>query len=171
MKYWSGSVWVLTISYVVVMLVMIMLGVYFICNSSQSKYLGVTMLLVSGIMIIGLIYVWLCYPRRIWLEKGDVKVERIVRPLTIPVEDIANARCLSDYDRKGIMRVVGNGGIAGYTGEYKSSTIKRFSMSAYNLKDLMLIELRSGKRYVFSYDPDDKSGRSLTNLPGLVGKA
>lgn len=164
MKHWSTSVWIMTVFYILVMIAFFFLGSHFKTHELRLSDIWWAFTATGAVFLCGLAYTVLVYPFRIWVENRQIRVKRVIKPLKIAFDDINRIKVLTDIDKKRFYKVAGNGGLAGYTGEYRCSTLGRFSLSAYNLKNLILIELKSGKRYVFSYDPTDISATSLTNL-------
>lgn len=164
MKYWSVSVWIMTVFYIIIMLAFFFLGSYLKMHDLRLSEIWWIFTAIGAIFLCGLIYTIMTYPFRIWVENRQIRVSRVIKPLRISFEDINRIKVLTEIDKNGFSKVTGNGGLAGSSGEYRCPALGRFAMSAYNLKDLILIELKSGKRYVFSYDPSDLSATSLTNL-------
>lgn len=77
---------------------------------------------------------------------------RIIR--LIGYTNLNNISAIEEYCSKqlsGAIRTFGNGGLFGYTGYYSSSKIAKFQMIAINTKDLALVTLDNGKKYVINY--------------------
>ena len=75
-------------------------------------------------------------------------IKRIVASKVIPLSEIESAE---PYQRTmNFVRTCGSGGFLGYWGWYHNQELKHFFVYATNLNQLVLVRLRSGRKYVIS---------------------
>ena len=88
-------------------------------------------------------------PNYFYIEKDLIIVKFFLGKKVL--DDIHSIRPIEDADLKGIVRSIGNGGLMGYTGYFRSKVLGNFQMLAVNKNELALVTLNNGKQYVINY--------------------
>lgn len=88
------------------------------------------------------------------LEVGDgrIVVVRRYNSVVLRREEIVSVRQLSPQECRGTIRLMGNGGLFGYTGTYWARSIGRFSLYTTSMRNLFLIETTTHGRVVVGCD-------------------
>ncbi len=87
-------------------------------------------------------------------------IVRLLRKKAIPLAEIAVAIPFS-IKNKQMWRLCGAGGFAGFWGWYSVSGIGRFFLYATRLDTLLLIQLKSGRKYLVSCEDPAKMARFI----------
>lgn len=114
--------------------------------------------IIFGIGIVVLLFtVYLLRPRAYSINKGKaVIIEKLVKPIAIPIDDILEIRKV-DYKRLTlVLRVFGSYGIWGYFGVYHSQYYGYVNVQASNLKDTVFIATRKKRIYIMSPEDPEK---------------
>ena len=99
-------------------------------------------------------------PHYYYIEKDLIIVKFFVGKKVL--DDIRSIRLIEEVDLKGIVRSIGNGGLMGYTGYFRSKELGDFQMLAVNKHELALVTLNNGKQYVINY-PHELFENKLSN--------
>ena len=99
-------------------------------------------------------------PNYFYIEKDLIIVKFFLGKKVL--DDIHSIRPIEDADLKGIVRSIGNGGLMGYTGYFRSKELGDFQMLAVNKHELALVTLNNGKQYVINY-PHELFENKLSN--------
>lgn len=100
-------------------------------------------------MILAILYLITRMPIGISINTDSIKVKRLVGYSTLT--NVKTVSPIDPQDFSEAIRTFGNGGIFGYTGYYSSPKIGKFQMIAINTKELALVTLDNGKKYVINY--------------------
>lgn len=143
--HWSGSVRAITM---VTLIVLIGTGFYLETKIWPEgilwlKYLLITV--ISGTILIGLGYM----PIRLKADNEKITVSRLFGPLKIPVDEITETRILQESDISYSIRLFGSGGLFGFLGLFKNTSLGKYTMYATDLNHLLFIRTRN-KKYVLS---------------------
>ena len=114
-------------------------------NSNTSFFIRIMDLPI----IILLLYSIIRMPLGVSVREDSIRIIRL-----IGYTNLNNISAIEEYCSKqlsGAIRTFGNGGLFGYTGYYSSSKIGKFQMIAINTKELALVTLDNGKKYVINY--------------------
>ena len=108
----------------------------------------------GGLIVMGAIFALLCAtglrtPRYVYIEKELIIVKFYLGSKVLA--DIESVRCITKDELVGGFRLFGNGGFFGYTGWYYKKYIGRFYLMAVNYKELAIVTLTNGKKYVINY--------------------
>ena len=143
--------------------------------------------ILTSVLTMVLIPIVLCV---IWFVEGDVKAlialpiwlllmvgvilrtpryfriehDRIVVQLFLGSKSLEGIRSICPIDSfalKGGVRLFGNGGLMGYTGYYRKRGLGNFQMLAVNRRELALVTLDNGKRYVINYPKELLNSKEL----------
>lgn len=143
--HWSGSVRAITI---VTLIVLIGTGFYLETKIWPEGMLWLKYLLrtvISGTILIGLGYM----PIRLKASKERITVSRLFGSLTIPVDEILEAGILQKTDISDSIRLFGSGGLFGFLGLFRNTSLGKYTMYATDLDHLLFIRTRN-RKYVFS---------------------
>jgi hypothetical protein len=114
-------------------------------------------LFFTGITAIFLVVIfaamYMLRTKTIDIGSSGIVIDRSIKPVTIPYQEIKSVTLLSKQDMGRVVRTFGNGGLFGYTGLYYNK--KHGSMTWYctNRKSYILIEKNDEKKIVIT--PDD----------------
>ncbi len=119
---------------------------------------GLIMCFTEGIpWLLLLVYVLVCIgllvgcritaPNSMTVSQSGVVISRYVGSIVIPAYKIVSVKKLDDGIK--FVRLAGNGGLFGYTGDYRNRKLGRVKVYATDLKGLVLIET-SDVKYVVS---------------------
>lgn len=91
-----------------------------------------------------------------WYEIGDVSlvIRKGYGSIKIPLGEISKVRKLTDEDMKGVIRLMGIGGLFGYGGLFRTEKLGKFRM--YSTKSTGLVLIEAEEPFVLS--PDDPEG-------------
>lgn len=107
---------------------------------------------------------WGLAPRGFSLEGSSLRVERPLRPVTIPLSEVREAGLLPDGATRGALRIGGSGGLFGFYGWFWNRSLGGFRMYASRAKELVRVDTVAG-RFVLSPEPRDRF------LEALLGRA
>lgn len=129
-------------------LVVLLFAIPFIWQDEQKPlepWVAITILTAFlALLFSGLFY---C-PRYIAITPDTLIIKRIVASKVIPLSEIESAE---PYQRTmNFVRTCGSGGFLGYWGWFHNQELKHFFVYATNLNQLVLVRLRSGRKYVIS---------------------
>lgn len=88
-------------------------------------------------------------PRYFYIEKDFIIVKFFLGSKVL--EGVSSVRPILKGELKGTIKSWGNGGLMGYTGHFESMYIGKFQIYAVNKKELALVTLANGKKYVINY--------------------
>jgi hypothetical protein len=94
-------------------------------------------------------------PRSFAVEGGQVRIERPLRPIAIPVRRIRSAGLLPPGALRGALRLGGSGGLFGYYGRFWSRTLGAFRLYATRREGLVRIDTPD-ERFVLSPDAPER---------------
>jgi len=92
-------------------------------------------------------------PRGFALGDGELRIERFLLPVRIPLRSIRSIGPLPEEQAAGMLRVGGSGGLFGHFGRYWSRRLGAFRMYASRRNGLVLLET---DREVFVLSPGDR---------------
>lgn len=100
--------------------------------------------LLAGVLAAALLW----WPIGVAVGHDRLKLVRLWRPVVIDRANITDCRKLNREDMWRTIRICGSGGYLGYWGLFRNPQIGTFTMHTLGGRDLLLIECRSGKKYV-----------------------
>jgi hypothetical protein len=142
------ALWILLISESVFFIYLFLVIIPF---SALSLFFA---LLMPSISIIVLVIPYLFKPKGFRLTSKELKIERLLKPVTVPYVKISNIQ-MGKWTWKAI-RLGGSGGLYGYFGLFHFFGIGRVWMYATNRHKMVLIVTKQGKKYGLSPEnPED----------------
>ncbi len=111
------------------------------------------LILPNAILPVLILFTWLYSPYAYSVTQDAVLVHRKMGNFTIPIKDI---RIVNTLDKKAMgwpIRLMGNGGLFGYTGWYTSSPQGRMRWFVRQQKNYVVIIMNNERKYVLS--PND----------------
>jgi hypothetical protein len=103
-------------------------------------------------------------PRGFSLNDIELTVDRALKPATIKVSDITEARRLSDPEHKGSLRLLGASGFYGHYGLFWNRTLGKYRLYACRSTDLVLVRTAKALFVLGPDSPDD----FLSDLTALL---
>jgi hypothetical protein len=144
--------WVITISSCALLGFVSYISVSRILDSAEFS--GYAVHVVSLVICITTgIGTWLYAPSSYEVTRQELIVRRPATNKRFLLSEIVSARLLDKSEMKGTIRTFGVGGLFGYYGKFASSSLGPFTMYGTQMRKLLLIHLRSGKKVIIS--PDD----------------
>jgi len=98
---------------------------------------------------------WSLAPRAFAVEASQVRIERPLRPIAIPVRSIRSAGLLPEGALRGALRLGGSGGLFGYYGRFWSRGLGAFRLYATRRDGLVWIDTPD-ERFVLSPDAPER---------------
>ncbi len=123
-------------------------------------------ILIEASMIGMVIFSYLLSPRGYTIDKANLTVVRWLNPVVIPLVSISKMEPATDKLLDDSIRLLGNHGLWGCYGKYRSSKLGTYYLYARNLKHLILLD--SEKRYVIA---PEKPQEFLQDLNKAVAAA
>jgi hypothetical protein len=110
-------------------------------------------------LLLGAIF-FFCFalsPRNYELTATELKINRLFKPVRIPVSQIKNVELITEPEKlaKNTIRTFGVGGLFGYFGKFWHAELGNMTWYLKNFKNVLLIELTEGRKILLS--PDDAS--------------
>ena len=101
-------------------------------------------------------------PHYFYIEKNRIVVKLFLGSKVL--EDIHSIHPIGNVFLKGCVRSLGNGGLMGYTGYFRTLKLGSFQMLAVSKKQLVLVTLNNGKKYVINYPYEllDKNEKDMS---------
>lgn len=138
-------------------LVLIVVDVFYLFMSPDDTEQVVAAIVVAVIAVVTSGYTFATSPQCIVVDNEGVGIRQRVGGRFLPKSEIKSVEW---YDKDGKsfkldktnIRVVGNGGMFGYTGRWRNKEIGNFHIYARALSGLVLFELTDGKKVVVSCD-------------------
>lgn len=90
------------------------------------------------------------------IDAGHINVERKMGQFSISRAEIEKISIVNDSELGRTWRMMGNGGIFGYTGWFSSANYGKMRWFVTSREKYILIQMYSGKKYLLS--PDDCTG-------------
>ena len=109
----------------------------------------VTALIALPLWLLLMVGVTLRTPRYFCIEKERIIVKLFLGSKVL--QGIRSIRPIDSFALKGGIRLLGNGGLMGYTGYFRKRELGNFQMLAVSKKELALVTLDNGKQYVINY--------------------
>ncbi len=101
--------------------------VRFISVAACAISIGIAVAVQSAVLgCLFALIIALCYafsPRGYVISEGSVFVKRLIGSVRIPLDAIRHVRAADSEDRRGCIRVFGNGGLFGYYGVYRTARL------------------------------------------------
>lgn len=94
-------------------------------------------------------------PRAYRIEGRSIVVKRLVGNVNVPLDGIRAARRINADDLRGCIRLFGSGGLFGYYGLFRTSSLGRCTWYVTNRKNAVVV-IGASKTTVYS--PDDVDG-------------
>ncbi|MGI9191868.1 MAG: PH domain-containing protein [Chitinophagaceae bacterium] len=108
------------------------------------------LILPNAILPVIILFTWLYSPYAYSVTQDAVLVHRKMGNFTIPIKDI---KVVNTLDKKAMgwpVRLMGNGGLFGYTGWYTSSPQGRMRWFVRQQKNYVVIIMNNERKYVLS---------------------
>lgn len=101
------------------------------------------------------VLIFLCFvcglyfcPKYVEVSNSLLTIGKLISKKIIPLADIAS---VTPYQRTmNFVRTIGSGGFMGYWGHYRNQELGKFFVYATRMDQLILVTLKSGKKYVIS---------------------
>jgi hypothetical protein len=154
---WSTGVILITF----ISLLFIIGGVVFILLSHAPSV--VLQWGIAGVIIVPVLWVATWTPISLSLRGDQLVMKQLIGGITIPVDTIENIQPIDSTWLKGSIRLFGSGGLFGFLGRFRNSTLGRYTMYVTAQKNLLLIQTPD-KTYVFN-------ARQSAELIALVKKS
>ena len=106
-----------------------------------------------GTLIIILSYAY--SPRGYAISERSIIVKRLIGNVHIPLDGIREVRTASTDDYRGCIRLWGSGGLFGYYGLFRTSTLGKSTWYMTNRRDVVVV-ITGAKRVLFSPDDVDR---------------
>ena len=106
-----------------------------------------------GALLLVATYAW--SPRSYTIAERSILVKRLIGTARIPLDGIREARIATPDDFRGCLRLLGNGGLFGYYGQFSTTKLGECKWYVTNRSNAVVIVTRTGTT-VFS--PDDADG-------------
>jgi len=123
-----------------------------------SRYPSATtraVLLVTALIpLIAFVVGALLAPRGYAVGGGRLTIERLVRPIEIPLASIRSVERFDGEQLTGASRILGSGGFFGYYGRFRNRTIGDFRMYATRGEGYVLV--RAAHPYILTPDSPDR---------------
>lgn len=134
-------------------------GIPWLVGREAPEILG--FLLLLPLLLLGVaLACWALAPRGFALEGNELRVERPLRPVSIPLASIRSVHLLGPGALRGSLRLGGTGGLFGNTGLYWSRSLGSYRMYATSARRLVLLDTAGG-RLVLSPDPPDRFAEAV----------
>ena len=117
---------------------------------------------IGGILIVAVVFAPLEYA----VDDVGVLVKRIGPRIRILHHEIAAIRALSRREMGFSLRLCGSGGFFGFFGRFWSARLGKHRAYCTNMRDLVLIECRDGRKFVLSPHPAGAFVEAVTNACG-----
>ena len=124
-------------------------------NEADKSYLPYFVLLCLMLWV-AFAYCILFWVKGYSLAEGQLVIQRQWKNKTYALSEIKSANYITKKDRGFVIRVMGTGGIFGYTGYFTSKQHGRMQWFVTNQEKLIVVELTNGKFICIS--PDDTDG-------------
>ncbi|MBU3675624.1 MAG: hypothetical protein FGM54_00345 [Chitinophagaceae bacterium] len=108
------------------------------------------LILPNAILPVLILFMWLYSPYAYSVTQDSVLVHRKMGNFTIPVKDIKTVNTLDKKAMGWAIRLMGNGGLFGYTGWYTSSPQGRMRWFVRQQKNYVVIIMNNERKYVLS---------------------
>ncbi len=106
-----------------------------------------------GALLLVATYAW--SPRSYTISARSILVKRLIGTARIPLDGIREARIATPDDFRGCIRLLGNGGLFGYYGQFRTARLGKCTWYVTNRSNAVVVVTRAGTT-VFS--PDDAVG-------------
>jgi len=121
---------------------------------------------VAALVTVILGVTWSLAPRAFAVEDGQVRIERPLRPIAIPIRSIRSAGLLPRAALRGALRLGGSGGLFGYYGRSWSRSLGAFRLYATRRDGLVRVDTPD-ERFVLSPEaPERFLEEVLARAPG-----
>jgi hypothetical protein len=121
----------------------------------DKSYMWLTAV-IGVVLIILFIGCYLFMPKSYTLNDGNLSIQRLKGDAAFSISEIASAKAITKIDMGVTIRIMGNGGIFGYTGFFTNKTFGRMNWFVTDKDKMIIIALTNGKHIVIS--PDDTEG-------------
>ena len=152
---WDRSVKGLTIF----VLLIILIGITFVSFSIMNGSIASDNTLLPWIgIIIGVLSIVIAYimrPLRYKVGQSIIIIDRPIGNIEIRKTDIQRVQLLDRSAFGKSIRGFGVGGLFGYMGKFYSKSMGHYTAYVTNRNNLVLIKLKSGKKYLISPDKTD----------------
>jgi hypothetical protein len=119
-------------------------------------------LIVLGILLIVLfIACYIYWPKNYQINNGELIVKRLISEKRFLLSDITKAEYVSKLQMGWALRILGNGGIFGYTGFFTNKTFGRMNWFVTDKDKMIVLALTNGKHIVVSPDDTEEFLKSL----------
>src|ERR1022692_3601233 len=113
---------------------------------------GVFMGCVGAMLLVA---TYACSPRSYAISERSILVKRLIGTVRIPLDGIREARIATPDDFRDCIRLLGNGGLFGYYGQFRTARLGECTWYVTNRSNTVVVVTRTGTT-VFS--PDDADG-------------
>jgi hypothetical protein len=128
---------------------------YVLRTQPDQSYLWL-MIVIAVLLPLIFIGCYLLYPKSYTVTNSSLQINRPIGALTIDKKDIKSGEFIPKKDMGVALRMLGNGGIFGYTGYFTTKQLGRMLWYVTYQEKMVLITLTSGK--IICVSPDDVTG-------------
>ncbi len=170
MRYAAPWDWTIRITTAVVTGLLVLLGggvsiAGWLAGGSEFAAIGAFIALAFGT---ALLLVRALAPTGFAIGAGQVRIERRLRPLAIPLARIRAAGPVPDRSLARALRLGGSGGLFGWYGRHWTRALGEFRIYATRMRGLVQLDTPEG-RWVLSPEPPDRFlAELLASAPGAV---
>ena len=130
--------------------------IFFILFMFQLKDMGPIMLIPIFILIPIILFTFLYQPLGYELTMDNIEIHRRINKFYIPKNEIDSISHISGSELGNTWRMMGNGGLFGYTGYFHSSNLGKMRWFVTQRNHYVIIRKTDGKKILIS--PDDPDG-------------
>ncbi len=160
--YTDRAVYVIT-SLILLFLIGVFITFYFLIPKINALF--IINLLIAFIPIV-LTYIY--SPQQYILEHEVLTIEKVIGSLNIKKSDVKKITKIEKDDLNGTIRLFASGGMFKYFGKFSNHKLGKFEMYSGSVKqNLVLIELKSGRKIVISPDNPDTFIDEFRNVKSI----
>lgn len=108
--------------------------------------------IVGCLLLVTLLLTYVYSPRGYRVDGRSIVVKRLIGSVTVPLDGLRSARRIGPDDLRGCIRLFGSGGLFGYYGLFRTSSLGRCTWYVTNRKNAVVV-IGASKTTVYS--PDD----------------
>jgi len=128
---------------------------------------GRVVTLAAGVLsLAALAFGALLAPRGYIVSDDALTIDRLLRPVRIPLATIQSVEIIPAERVSGSLRTLGSGGLFGYYGRFRNQALGRFRMYATRGDGYVLV--RAGQSYVLTPDAPARFVETINRSRGVV---
>lgn len=148
----TGRVKIVLLTVVIAMAVSVCVVIYeSIITKDRAE--SIALLCVAGLFLSYIVIGLLVFPFSATVKGDKLIIKKVMRPETIRLADVIRYSPIEKQDLENSAQKVGYGGVIGYWGRYENPSWGDYTLYTFDLRNLHLMEMRNGKRYIISLVP------------------